>query len=101
MGLSNWCEHCELPVDQCQHALPGPAFVYISGGGLCYHQFADCEALLEGQIKAERENGYEPREISSASMARAAEKGRVACAVCFARSYRKVRTTYEPRRKAQ
>lgn len=83
-----FCELCELPLKQCQHSMDGPAFVFISGGGSCFHATAQCPALSEGQMIAD-EMGLRVHEISNVAMARALEMGREQCSVCFASSFRK------------
>lgn len=77
-----WCDLCDLPPAQCGHSIAGPSFVYVSGGGSCYHSMVDCPALVEGQDEAERQ-GMRRHEVTSVAMARAVEMGREACAVCF------------------
>lgn len=77
-----YCELCDLPLKQCSHSMDGPAFVFISGGGNCFHATSQCPALAEGQKFADGK-GLRIHEISNVAMARAVEIGRERCSVCF------------------
>jgi hypothetical protein len=77
-----YCQLCELPLKQCSHSMVGPAFVFVSGGGSCFHATSQCPALAEGQKIAD-DMGLRTHEISNVAMARAEAMGRERCSVCF------------------
>jgi uridylate kinase len=83
-----FCELCEMPLKQCQHSMEGPAFVFVSGGGTCFHATAQCPALSEGQRIADG-MGLREHEINDVAMAQAIEMGRERCSACFPQSPRK------------
>lgn len=77
-----WCELCDLPLEQCGHSMEGPSFVWVSGGGRCFHARSNCEALTDGQKLADG-YGQNIREIQQVAMAKALAMGRIRCAGCF------------------
>ena len=75
------CRH-DLPIGMCADCDPLNAVkVWISAGGVRFHNSAFCEALARGQRQVEERGGTPdpPREVP---LPRAQEEGRTLCETC-------------------